>query len=104
MPLPAKLLSVPPSKVMSARLKSVLSLLSLKMTVVTSPTSSTLLAALISMVGTVLSEQVQLKPSETELSRSAPSLLKLPAPSLKRSLLTRIIAPCEVAKGVKVAV
>ena len=129
MPLPVKLLKLPPTTVMSLRLKSVLGSLSVKLTVAVSPGARLALLLVTAMVGGTVSAGGVVPPvpeppvppvpvppvppvpvsagvrlRATVLFGSAPSALKLPAASLNLPLETITAAPLAPAVGVKVAV
>lgn len=101
MPLPWKLLKVPPMTVTSAAEKSVLDSLSVKVMVAVWPLVNVVLSLLTAMVGGVLSAGEMLM--DTELLASAPSLLKLPAASENLFVSTTKAALEAPAVGVKVA-
>ena len=112
MALCTRLLMLPPMAVMSERAKSLVASEKVKLTVALSPSPSMVLLLLMATVGAVVSaggmrEGVsggQLVLRLTALFRSEPSLLLLPAASVKVLLDTTIMALAPVAVGVKVAV
>ncbi len=105
MPLPEKLLSVPPETVISLRLKFVDASESVKVRVAVSPTVKLLSLVVIAMVGGVVSATTVFTVMVTVLSASLPSALALLAASVKVLLATET-TPLVVllAVGVKVAV
>ena len=118
MPLPVKLLSVPPMTVTSAKLKSVLVSLSVKLMVAVSPVARFALLLVTAMVGGLMSTGVPVPPvpvpvpvpvlllmfSASALLGSLPSALLLPAASVKLPLLTSTTPLVTPVVGVKVAV
>ena len=95
-----KLLRVPPLTTMSARLKSTLDLLRVKVMMGVSPALSAVLLVLMAMVGSAVSEV-----KVTKLLASAPSVLRLPAASLKALEATCTVPLADTpGVGVKVAV
>ena len=88
MPLPCRLLSVPPVTVMSASVKSVVASLVVKVMVAVWPSLRAVLSLVMAMVGGVMS--VVLVAMVTLLLTSSPSVLKLPLASRNLRLPTEM--------------
>ena len=98
-----KALKTPPRTVTSAKVRSLLGSLSVKVMVAVSPGRKAVLSLLRAMVGGVLSRVSMLR--VTWLLASAPSALKLPLASLNLAEATLMTASALLpALGVKVAV